>query len=86
MGAEHLLNEYEMVVIVAFIIAAAAIIITAISSRRGKPNDAATDLVADNRRLGSEVTTLKERVAVLERIATDKNHRLEHEFERLRGS
>jgi len=80
------MNEYEMIVMVAFIIAVAAIIITAISSRRAKPDNAATDLVTDNRRLGGEVTTLKERVAVLERIATDKNHRLEHEFERLRDS
>ena len=80
------MNEYEMIVMVAFIIAVAAIIITAISSRRGKPDHASTDLVADNRRLGGEVTTLKERVAVLERIATDKNDRLEHEFERLRGN
>ncbi len=31
-----------------------------------------------------EVRTLRERVQVLERIATDKNHSLEHEIERLR--
>ena len=37
-------------------------------------------------RLREEVTRLKERVVVLERIATDKNHALEHEFERLRDS
>ena len=80
------MNEYEMIVMVAFIIAVAAIIITAISSRRGKPDREAADLVADNRRLGGEVTTLKERVAVLERIATEKDHRLDHEFERLRDS
>ncbi|CAA9532868.1 MAG: hypothetical protein AVDCRST_MAG23-1191 [uncultured Sphingosinicella sp.] len=34
--------------------------------------------------LGEEVARLKQRVAVLERIATDKNHLLEQEFERLR--
>ena len=39
---------------------------------------------ADARRLREEVTRLKERVAVLERIATDKNHLLEQEIERLR--
>jgi hypothetical protein len=31
-----------------------------------------------------EMKVLKERVAVLERIATDRNHSLEHEIERLR--
>ncbi len=39
---------------------------------------------ADAQRLREEVTRLKERVAVLERIATDKNHLLEQEIERLR--
>ena len=41
---------------------------------------------ADNARLVEEVTRLKERIVVLERIATDKNHLLEEEFERLRKS
>lgn len=31
-----------------------------------------------------QMKALKERVAVLERIATDKNHGLEHEIEKLR--
>jgi hypothetical protein len=31
-----------------------------------------------------EMRGLKERVAVLERIATDRNHLLEQEFEKLR--
>jgi len=35
-------------------------------------------------RMREEIKFLKERVAVLERIATDKNHSLEQEFERLR--
>jgi len=35
-------------------------------------------------RLREEVARLKDRVAVLERIATDKNHALEFEFEQLR--
>ena len=38
----------------------------------------------ETRRLHEEVLRLKDRVAVLERIATDKNHLLEDEFERLR--
>ena len=78
------MNEYEMIVMVVFIIAVAAIIIAAIA-RGARSGDAPSrSLVDDNRRLEGEVGTLQDRVAVLERIATDKNHRLEHEFERLR--
>jgi len=35
-------------------------------------------------RLRDEVTVLKDRIAVLERIATDKSSRLEHEIKELR--
>jgi hypothetical protein len=35
-------------------------------------------------RMRDEIKTLRDRVAVLERIATDKPHALEHEIERLR--
>jgi hypothetical protein len=42
------------------------------------------DRSAEADRLREEVKVLKERVAVLERIATDRNHALEHEIERLR--
>ena len=35
-------------------------------------------------RMREDMKVLKERVAVLERIATDRNHSLEHEIERLR--
>ena len=35
-------------------------------------------------RLRDEVRTLKERIAVLERIATDRTSNLDHEIERLR--
>lgn len=35
-------------------------------------------------RMREEVRVLKERVAVLERIATDRNHLLEQEFDKLR--
>ena len=79
------MNEYEMIVMVVLIVSLAIIIIAAIASRTHRSGRApAGVLLAENQRLGDEVTTLKERVAVLERIATDKNHRLEHEFERLR--
>ncbi len=38
------------------------------------------------RRMEEEMRALKDRVAVLERIATDRNHLLEQEFEKLRDS
>ena len=38
----------------------------------------------ESERLKDEVRTLKERIAVLERIATDKESTLEREIERLR--
>jgi len=38
----------------------------------------------DADRLRDEVRTLKERIAVLERIATDRTTNLDHEIERLR--
>lgn len=38
----------------------------------------------DAGRLREEVRTLKERIAVLERIATDRTSSLDHEIERLR--
>ena len=38
----------------------------------------------DAARLRDEVGTLNERIAVLERIATDRSNTLDHEIERLR--
>ena len=39
---------------------------------------------AETERMRDEIKVLKDRIAVLERIATDRNHSLEQEFERLR--
>jgi hypothetical protein len=39
---------------------------------------------AETQRMREEMKVLKERVAVLERIATDRNHLLEQEIDRLR--
>jgi hypothetical protein len=57
-------------------------------SRHRRGNVAAEAAIEsdDARRLREEVTRLRDRVAVLERIATDKNQMLEQEFERLRNS
>jgi hypothetical protein len=52
------------------------------AKRGGKAAKVISD--PDSAMLKQEVLRLRERVVVLERIATDKNHLLEHEFERLR--
>ena len=55
--------------------------------RRGGELDVARETAAeeaDSGRLREEVRTLKERIAVLERIATDRTTSLDHEIERLR--
>ncbi len=39
---------------------------------------------AEVEQMREQMKALKDRVAVLERIATEKNHSLEHEIERLR--
>ena len=39
---------------------------------------------AETERLRDEVKTLKERIVVLERIVTDRNHLLDQEIEQLR--
>lgn len=75
-------NPFEMVVLIVLIVSIASVI----RARFTRPphRRQATGSDAEAGRLKDEVRTLKERVAVLERIATDKNHLLESEFERLR--
>lgn len=74
-----------MVVLIVSIVMFASIVKSKNHSSRRRGRDGAADAI-ENQRLQEEVKTLKERVAVLERIATDKNHLLEQEFERLRDS
>lgn len=75
------MNPFEMVVLIVLIVTIGQVIRAKVQNR-GKPLRLADDPEAS--RLRDEVKTLKDRVAVLERIATDKNHLLEQEFERLR--
>lgn len=80
------MDPFTMVVAIVFITAVASIVRAKMGIRRDRHgNDIAVprrDPDAD--RLREELRTLKERVAVLERIATDKAHRLETEIEALR--
>ncbi len=75
------MNPFEMVVLIVLIVTIGQVIRAKVQGR-SKAASLANDPEAA--RLRDEVRTLKERVVVLERIATDKNHLLEQEFERLR--
>ncbi|TVV73365.1 hypothetical protein [Sphingomonas solaris] len=83
------MNPFEMVVLIVAIAAVAGVFKAKYGIRRDSlgndlPADAAPD--PDTARLRDELRTLKERVAVLERIATDgdRTHALDREIEALR--
>lgn len=85
------MNPFEMVVAIVFLVTVGSILRAKFGVRKDRHgreyferNDGAA--AAENRRLQDEVRTLKERVAVLERVVTDNEGslRLDHEIERLR--
>jgi len=75
------MNPFEMVVIIVAITAIASIFKARYSTRHSR-----AEMQSDPEayRLREEVKMLRDRVAVLERIATDKESSLEREIERLR--
>lgn len=81
------MNPFEMVVLIVAITAVAGIFRAkyGLPRRRGHRDGAAID-DAENDRLRAEVRALKDRVAVLERIATDNDRglQLDREIEALR--
>lgn len=79
------MNPFEMVVaIIAIVMIAGVLKARYRSDRREDEETIAEAGNADAARLRDEVRTLKERIAVLERIATDRSTSLDHEIERLR--
>jgi hypothetical protein len=79
------MNPFEMVLGIVLIVSIASVLRARFGIRRDKHgNDYAIRDDAETRQLREEVSRLKERVVVLERIATDKNHLLEQEIESLR--
>lgn len=79
------MDRYTMVVLIVLIVMAASVLRARYNSRRIKEgHDGPLPNPAEVRRMEDEMRGLKERVAVLERIATDRNHLLEQEFDRLR--
>ncbi len=73
-------NPFEMVVLIVLITAIAGVLRAKYKASKNHPviDTAETD------RLRSEVTQLKDRLAVLERITVEKENSLEREIERLR--
>ncbi|MFT3967497.1 MAG: hypothetical protein QM690_16610 [Sphingobium sp.] len=84
-------NPFSMVVAIVFIVSVASIVRARYGLRRerhyrdprfGPQFGHASE--AENEALRAEIKALKERVAVLERLATDGGSALEREFEKLR--
>ena len=82
------MNPFEMVVIIVAITAIAGVLKAKYGGHRkldvelNGPDESRSN--PDAARLRDEVRTLKDRIAVLERIATDRTTNLDHEIERLR--
>jgi hypothetical protein len=86
------MNQFEMVAFIVFFVMIASIVKTAIRAKHGLTRDRKGNEMpvvrndADADRLRDEVKTLKDRIAVLERLATDNNSAitLDREIEKLR--
>lgn len=76
-------GQIMIVLIVAIACAAGILKSRYAAARPSEPEDEGTR-DPDAARLRDEVRTLKDRIAVLERIATDRTAGLDHEIERLR--
>ena len=74
------MNQFEMVVIIVAIVMFASVMRARYSGKRRQAAAADDPEILRSR---EEVRALKERIAVLERIATDKESSLERQIERL---
>ncbi|WP_106639205.1 hypothetical protein [Allosphingosinicella vermicomposti] len=78
------MNPFEMVVIIVAIVSIAGILKAKYGVRRDRHGNEYHVNDQESARLRDEVKMLRDRVAVLERIATDKESSLEREIEKLR--
>ncbi|HET7817433.1 MAG TPA: hypothetical protein VFK58_07645 [Sphingomicrobium sp.] len=79
------MNPFEMVVIIVAIVMIASVIKARHGhGRRGGTGDAEPRERLENQRLREEVSELKERIKVLERITVDKENSLARQIEELR--
>lgn len=78
-------NIAIMVVLIVLITSIAGVMRAKYGIRRDRHgNELPLHNSGETERMRDEIKVLKDRIAVLERIATDRNHSLEQEFERLR--
>lgn len=75
------MNQFEMIVLIVAIVMFAGVMRSRYRAHDGNGQQVDD---AETQQLRDEVRTLKERVAVLERIATDRSTALEQEIENLR--
>ena len=80
------MNPFEMVVLIVAIVMIASVFRARYSHRRRGHDELeeAPRAVAENSRLREEVQSLRDRLAVLERITIEKESSLEREIEKLR--
>lgn len=79
------MNPFEMVVLIVAIVTLGSIIRGKTGGKRSKATDTLEDRI-ENQQLRAEVKDLKDRIAVLERLATDAHSAtaLDREIEKLR--
>jgi hypothetical protein len=73
------MNQFEMVAVIVVVIMFASVLKARFKYQGKAPGDGPETI-----RMREEVRALKDRIAVLERIATDKESALEREIEQLR--
>jgi uncharacterized protein YlxW (UPF0749 family) len=79
------MNGYEMVVLIVLIGVAGGVLRSAFGGRRRRRDrDVVVKDDVETARLRDEVTQLKERLHVIERITVEKENSLEREIDRLR--
>jgi hypothetical protein len=76
------MNQFEMVVLIVAVVMFAGVMKARYSHRHRVEADGEVD--GEKQRLREEITQLKDRLAVLERITIEKENSLEREIERLR--
>lgn len=79
------MNPFEMVVLIVAIVMFAGVFKARYSPRHRGPEDADPAERVENQRLREEVSELKERIKVLERITVEKENSLAREIEDLRN-
>lgn len=78
------MNPFEMVAIIVVAVMIATVLKSKYSSSHRSNRDEEPRERAENQRLREEVTELKERLKVLERITVEKENSLSREIEELR--